>query len=91
MKNELGFIPESISAISGASMHMHGTLNLEAGEPHQDSTDMFIDEILKQRAEKFHKEEERIESAFLSNLHSKPLLETKELQEINSLSEHKLK
>lgn len=31
MKNELGFIPDTISAISGASMHIQGNLNFEAG------------------------------------------------------------
>ena len=31
MKNELGFIPDTISAISGISMHIQHNLNFEPG------------------------------------------------------------
>lgn len=52
MKNELAFIPDNISGISGVSIHIHPTSRHEPNDLHGDSTDMFIDEILKQRVER---------------------------------------
>ena len=58
MKNQLAFIPDNISAISGASGHLNPTSRHEVNS---DATDYFIDEILKQRTEKMPKEKERVD------------------------------
>lgn len=78
MKNELAFIPDNISAIEGTSINIHPTSRFEPNDLHGDSTDMFIDEILKQRTERLEKEKEKGESALTFSSHYKALQDLKD-------------
>ncbi len=60
MRNELAFIPDNISAISYASLQMQPTMQHEMHEFQADSTDNLVEEILRQRAERLQKEDEKM-------------------------------
>ena len=63
MKNELAFIPDNISAISGKSGQINPTSRYEVNS---DATDYFIEQILKQRTEKVPKTKDKNDQIVLT-------------------------
>jgi hypothetical protein len=92
MKNELGFIPDNISAISNASLYMQPTTQHDPTD-NQDSTDHLVEEILRQRAERLQREEEKAELGSLDETNKKLLLEIRDSKEemASAPSEFRLK
>lgn len=80
MKNELGFIPDNISAISNASLYMQPTTQHDPTD-NQDSTDHLVEEILRQRAERLQREEEKAELGSLDETNKKLLQEIRDSKE----------
>ena len=81
MKNELAFIPDNISAISGASAHLHPASRYEQNEVNSDATDYFIEEILRPRTDKLLKEKDRTSNIVASVSTNKGLQDMRDMNE----------